>query len=396
MKKLDIEFLRDNNLVIFEAIVGSQSYGTNIETSDIDKIFVYMAPFDEILSSKITDYLEVNKDYKGYEISKFLNLLGTANPTVLEILNTPEDCIVFKAPIFNKLIAVKDKFLTKMCLNSFSGYATQQIFKAKGLDKKQNWEKAKTERKDLLDFCYVKQLDREIPWKIWNKHNSFEELFIGATRKKGSIDTYTLYYDKIAEKCFSEKIDEETRYKEKASLKDKGLAFGKGYKGLVKIGDSDEAGVNNYGISNQLRLSSIPKGENPFTEIIYKKDLYTKHCKEFKEYTEWLENRNESRYIETKNNGQKIDGKNVMHCLRTMLMGQEIGQGKGLILRRPDKEYLIDIRRGKFNLEELIEDAKIGIKNMRDYYIDSDLPTNVDSDFVDNLLIEIRKEFYGF
>jgi hypothetical protein len=37
------------------------------------------------------------------------------------------------------------------------------------------------------------------------------------------------------------------------------------YKGLVKVGESADGG-DNYGISNQLRLSSIPKGENPLLQ----------------------------------------------------------------------------------------------------------------------------------
>jgi hypothetical protein len=35
--------------------------------------------------------------------------------------------------------------------------------------------------------------------------------------------------------------------------------MGFGYKGLVNTGHEDEDGKINYGISNQLRLSSIPK-----------------------------------------------------------------------------------------------------------------------------------------
>jgi hypothetical protein len=34
---------------------------------------------------------------------------------------------------------------------------------------------------------------------------------------------------------------------------------------LVKVGESADGG-DNYGISNQLRLSSIPKGENPLLQ----------------------------------------------------------------------------------------------------------------------------------
>jgi hypothetical protein len=48
----------------------------------------------------------------------------------------------------------------------------------------------------------------------------------------------------------------------KKILKEAGKPMGFGYKGLVNTGHEDEDGKINYGISNQLRLSSIPKTKN--------------------------------------------------------------------------------------------------------------------------------------
>jgi hypothetical protein len=76
--------------------------------------------------------------------------LGSNNPTVLELLNTPEECILYKHPVFDMILNDRDNFLSKKCANSFGGYARQQIGKAKGQNKKQNWEKDKVTRKDVL------------------------------------------------------------------------------------------------------------------------------------------------------------------------------------------------------------------------------------------------------
>ena len=46
MEKITHEFLEKNGLILFECIVGSQAYATNVETSDIDKKFVYILPQD--------------------------------------------------------------------------------------------------------------------------------------------------------------------------------------------------------------------------------------------------------------------------------------------------------------------------------------------------------------
>ena len=165
--------------------------------------------------------------------------------------------------------------------------------------------------------------------------------------------------------------------------------MGLGYKGLVKTGEGQ-----NVAESNQLRLSSIPKGETPICNIIYNKDGYSTHCKDYKEYEEWLENRNEQRYVDTQAHGQKIDGKNMMHCMRLIRMAQEIGAGKGIIVRRPDAQELLSIRRGEIDLDNLIDMAEEEIARMDEIFDNSDLPNGVDKDLVNDLLIKIRKSFY--
>ena len=389
MKQITHEFLVENGLILFETIVGSQAYGTQTPTSDIDKKFVYILPQDYILGTGYVEQINVNKDYVGWEIRRFLELMGSNNPTVLELLNSPEDCIVSKHPLFDVIIEHKDDFITKICKDSFGGYARQQIKKAKGLDKKQNWEKDKVTRKDVLDFVYVIEGQKSIPWKVWND-NKYEEKFIGVVNVPNARDLYAVYFDVDANNCFNEKIPEHMREVAKAWRKEEGEPMGFGYKGLVKTGEGANAAE-----SNQLRLSSIPKGETPICNIIYNKDGYTMHCKDYKEYQEWLENRNEARYVETQEHGQRIDGKNMMHCMRLIRMAQEIGRGEGIQVRRADAQELLAIRRGEVDLDNLIQMADQAIEEMDNIFDNSNLPNKVDPKLVNDLLVKIRKEFYG-
>jgi predicted nucleotidyltransferase len=372
--------------------VGSQAYGTQTPTSDIDKKFVYILPEDCILGTGYVEQINVNKDYVGWEIRRFLELMDSNNPTVLELLNSPEDCILHKDPLFDDIIAHKDEFITKICKDSFGGYARQQIKKAKGLDKKQNWEKDKVTRKDVLDFCYVIEGEKSIPFKVWNSDDErqFEEKFCGVVNVPNARDVYAVYYDGLAKNMFSEDVNELDRENLKRFTKESGKPMGFGYKGLVKTDEGANAAE-----SNQLRLSSIPKGETPICNIIYNKDGYTMHCKDYREYQEWLENRNETRYVETQEHGQRIDGKNMMHCIRLIRMAQEIGAGKGINVRRPDAEELLSIRRGEVDLDNLIQMADQSIEEMDSIFDNSDLPKKVDSGLVNSLLIKIRKEFYN-
>jgi uncharacterized protein len=388
--KYNLNYIKENGLILLEAIGGSHAYGTNVKTSDTDIRGVYIAEVDDFLCGNYPEQINDDKnDIVFYELSRFLYLIKTNNPNILELLNVPKDCIIFKHSLFDMILEHKDEFITKVCGKSFAGYGIAQIKKAKGLDKKQNWEKDKVTRRDVLDFVYVIDGERSTPWKVWNSDRGYEEKFCGVTNVPNARDVYAVYYDEQAYLCFGSDIPEDKKELLKFKLKESNLPMGLGYKGLIKTGESANAAE-----SNQLRLSSIPKGEKPICNITYNKDAYTQHCKDYLAYQEWLENRNEARYVETQEHGQRIDGKNMMHCMRLIRMAQEIGTGKGVIVRRPDAEELLSIRRGEVDLSKLIEMADKAIEEMDSIFDNSDLPDKVDKNLVNDLLIKIRKEFY--
>lgn len=371
-------------------IRGSQAYGTATPTSDTDYAGVYIQVESDIYGTAYKEQINDSKnDTVFYEIKRFLQLTASNNPTILELLNTPEDCIIYKDPIFDLILERKDQFISKVCANSFGGYAIQQIKKAKGQDKKQNWEKEKVTRKDVLDFCYVIEDGKSIPWKQWN-NGRFDEKFIGAVNVPNARDLYALYYDTEAHLCFSDQVLEKTRIIYLESRRGLGLPLGFGYKGLVRSGNGASVAE-----SNQLRLSSIPKGETPICNIIYNKDGYTMHCKDYNSYQEWLANRNEQRWVDVESHGQKIDGKNMMHCKRLLEMSIEIGRGEGIIVRRPNAQDLLGIRRGEVDLKTLIDESERMISELDSVFADSNLPDSVDPDLVHNLLVEIRRKFYS-
>ena len=380
---------------LYLVVRGSHAYGTNIETSDTDYAGVFIQSQDDILGNTYKEQInDDNNDIVIYEVRRFLELLGSNNPTVLELLNTPEDCVIYKDPIFDMVLENRDNFITKICAKSFGGYAKKQIQKSKGQNKKQNWEKDKVTRKDVLDFVYVLEGPKSIPWKKWND-GRYEEKFIGVVNVPNAMNVYAVYYDVDAHLYFSENISEETRIilaKQIELLKtrkESGQPMGFGYKGLVK---TDEG--QNVAESNALRLSSIPKGETPICNIVYNKDGYSEHCKDFKSYEEWLENKNDARWVDVKSHGQKIDGKNMMHCKRLMEMAKEIGEGKGIIVRRPNAVELISIRKGEVDLQTLIDSVEEEIKEVDRIFEESNLPDEIDKTFINNLIINIRKNIY--
>jgi uncharacterized protein len=378
-------FLKENGYILFETITGSQAHGTNTETSDIDKAFVYILPEEDILGLRYKEQLKIHKDFMGYEIRRFLELLRTANPTILELLNSPEDCILIKHPAFDFLLEEKERFITKACENSFFGYARQQRTKAEGLEKLQNWEVNRVTKKGPIDFCNVPVGYGYKPITEWLAHRGLDQMFCGLAAVDHCRDLYAAFYDHEAHKTFSQSIPEAEREEYKAARKAAGETMGFGYKGIA------------FEDSNDIRLSNIPKEERIegfLCHVSYNKDGYAKHCKDYKKYQDWLINRNENRWVEIKGHGQQIDGKNMMHFMRLVIIGREIAQGKGIQIRRPDAQELLKIRRGEVSLRDMFDESDKILNEMKALFQNSNLPDEVPEQFVHNLLVKIRKDFY--
>lgn len=338
--------------LIFETIVGSKAYGTYIEgVSDIDKKGIYVQSIDDILSMNYIDQINVTKDESYWEVQKFLELCSVGNPTALELLFSENEMILLTTPQFELIRENRDKFVTKKCAKAFSSYGYSQISKATGLDKKLNWEKKRTEFKLPMDFIYYYNNGKSFPITEYLPSNGLKQERCGLVRLDHMKDCYALYYD----------------------------YDNKGYRGLV--GER----------SNEIRLTSIPKGEIPLMMVYYNVEAYSKYMKDYKSYQDWLKNRNEDRYVDNVNHSQKIDSKNMLHCNRLISIALEIATTGTFTVKRPNADYLLSIKRGEVPLDKIIEDAERDIAGLQELYDKSNLPESVDPAFVKELLLKIRK-----
>jgi hypothetical protein len=147
--------------------------------------------------------------------------------------------------------------------------------------------------------------------------------------------------------------------------------------------------------ATDMRGSSVSKGEKPLVHMVYNESGFQDHCKKYKEYKEWEQNRNPKRY--ESNLDKNYDSKNMMHCIRLMRMGREIAEGKGLILDRReagDREFLMDVRNHKFEYDELMAIVDKDKEELDKAIAESTIPAKIDDGFVDDLLISIRKKAY--
>jgi predicted nucleotidyltransferase len=112
---------------IYETIVGSRSYGLNRENSDTDIKGVYIQPLNDVLGFKYKEHEIISADTTYYEVRKFIELLGKANPTILEMLWIKDDFVLKTSQAFEYIKNNRQFFLTKACQHSYLGYTFQQL-----------------------------------------------------------------------------------------------------------------------------------------------------------------------------------------------------------------------------------------------------------------------------
>jgi predicted nucleotidyltransferase len=370
--------------ILFKTLVGSHSYGTNIEGSDHDYKGVFIQdPKDKYLNG-YKDELEVHKDEKYFEIEKFLIACSTGNPTQLELLYAPKECIEYISPLFKKeVMSIRDLFLTKTLRHSFASYATEQIRKAKGLDKKMNWEGKRITRRTVEDMCTIYPL---------NENKSIFQHYLKSLKEmiKGDVEMFQSSAMPLA--YFLEK--------NKMSAKHCGLVkidhFRDCYLLFNDPKDLKYRGITSGTNANDISLSVVSKDARPDGILFFHKDAYSIHCKEWNEYEKWLEERNTQRYVDIEGHNQKIDGKNILHCVRLIETAMEIPLLKTINVKRENKDFLIEIRKGKHDLQKLLDKCEISLKELNDAFIKSDLPDRFENkELITNLINSIREDYFN-
>lgn len=351
--------------IIFEAIMGSHAYGTNLPSSDKDIRGVFMQPIEDILKyGYIEQVADEKNDIVYYELKRFLELVEKNNPNIIELLFVPKDCVLTLKDQWKMLEIHRAKFLTKKCRYTFAGYAVDQIKKARGLNKKMNWEESAIIRKSVLEFCYVLVNGGSQSLHDWFVNlnediNQYDQRDFGLAKINHAHNVYAMY-------------------------------------NLSKY-DIPKGIVSDPNTANDVQLSSIPKNLPITAYLIFNKDAYSKHCREYRDYQTWIKNRNVDRFKMNKAHGKNYDSKNLSHCIRLLDVALEIPEKNAIIVRRPKEhvDLLMTIRRGELEYDEIIGLAESKINLLNKVYKESSLPDKIDKELIINILYKIRKEFYN-
>jgi hypothetical protein len=127
----------------------------------------------------------------------------------------------------------------------------------------------------------------------------------------------------------------------------------------------------------------------------FNKDSYSIYCREYKEYQEWEQKRNEQRYQSTLSHGKSYDAKNMMHTFRLLNMAEEIALYQQVMVKREDRNFLLKVRKGEFEFDDLMQMVEEKMEIVRGAYEKSTLPAKPDQQMTEGLLVQIRKTFYN-
>lgn len=354
---MTIQELHDKNLLLLDALSGSHAYGLNHANSDVDLRGVFILPQKKLYGfGTLEQVSDTKSDVIYYELGRFLHLLCKNNPNILELLAVTEDVIKYRHPMMEQIKT--EMFLSKLCRNTFAGYAREQIKKAWGLNKK-IVNPMEEQRKSILDFCYVVHGHGSKSLQEWLNEKGLLQEDCGLVNIANMQNLYALFH--------------KSQFLENPN-----------FRGVVLGEDSQD-----------VRLSSIPKGAEPLTILSYNKNGYSVYCRQYLDYWSWVEKRNQVRYESTVEHGKQYDAKNMMHTFRLLHMAEEIARDGQIIVRRThDKDFLWKIRKGEFFYQDLVEKAEQKLTEIDQLFNISSLPETPNETAIEQLLVSMREEHY--
>lgn len=339
--------------ILMRCISGSNAYGTNLPTSDIDHRGIFSLPKSAYLTltEPPTQVSCEKQDETLYSLKRFFQLAMDVNPNIVELLHVPQDCLLTTSPAYEHLRKNASLFLSRKAIHTFSGYAYAQIKKSTGQNKRVMNPQPETPPKKI-DFCYLMTNTSDgMPFRPTPipASEDLQEFHVAAVER--IPNTFRLYY------------------------------YGKGSKGVFR------------GENEQLVCESIPMEDEQrrFAGIMtFNEHEYEKALKEWNQYWEWMRLRNPNRWKDQESGKTTYDCKNIMHCFRLLYSAKSILEGNGVVVRVPEpyRSFLMDIRNGKFEHDYLMEKVEIEMEALKVLEKTSPLPHSNNAELVEKLYNE--------
>ena len=348
---------------------GSHAYGLNTEASDRDYKGVCIAPRRFYVSLDAfeqkdkgwdaepdpdTRFPELDgSDSVVYDVRRYLQLLQSQNPNILEMLwQGPEDYL-FLSPLGQILIDNRYKLISKRIAGTFVQYARAQI------------KKMQTHRKWLLDPPMKRP-----EWEDYGVKTPY----LTHTQIEAFIEyLYLLVKDRIEYYQEAKELYEiiHDRIDWKSVLKQSILP-----KECAEV------------------TQEITRANSDYMALLRVSQQYRSDLKRWSNYQDWLKNRNVKRSEIERDCG--YDGKNASHCIRLIHMAIEgLRTGEIVVNRKKagDHQLLLDIKYGKLPYAEL--DQMVNELFEKAEYVTQNecvLPSSIDKSLINQLCEEVIAE----
>lgn len=309
----------DSSAVMFRGIVGSRAYGTASATSDTDVRGIFVVPSKSYvrLTPPPKQVSDERNDHIYYSLLRFCELMSEANPTTLEMLYLPQDCILKTTTAFEVLERNRDIFISQMAVDSHLGYAVSQIKKARGCNKRV-WNPWPEKPPEPEDYCTFISDVRQHPKTLMESGVDLRRCKAAPVAKSVVTDILAVY------------------------------DFG-----------ADTGGVFRGG---KTVLFDIPKGDSGkrIGVMIFNKQAFESAKRQHQEYWNWKRNRNDARWVQQERGELDYDAKNMMHLTRLLFSGENIVKNGEPIVRFEGKklETLLSIRRGEWTFDAIMDQAE--------------------------------------
>ncbi len=341
---------------------GSHAYGLAGPHSDFDERGIYIVPPERYagLSAIPNQLNDAKSDHVYYSLRRVIELIAQSNPTLMEIIFTPQDCVLAFSSVLQPLFSAKSQLISQALVRAKLGYAMGQIKKARGQNKWINQPQPEA-APTAQQFCHwlpaVIDLNAGVlpgrPKPLTQLAVPLEHCHVARVEHAGHW--YRLYH------------------------------IGEGARGVFRGGGLPVC-------------ESIPKDieANSYLGLLMFNEQGFQRAKlDHHNYWRWRAERNDTRWLAQEHGQLDYDAKNLMHCMRLLFSARHVLE-HGLPLVRVSGETqaeLIAIRSGQFSYKELIHRADWLVSECEAALKTSKLPENSDLNLLNTLFWQINANF---
>lgn len=379
---------------IFLTLAGSHAYGMATATSDVDVRGIAFAPKNALLGLNhfdqaegkvapqwMLDLLAVKGvaipngdevDYVVMALAKYCQLALAANPNILEQLFMPDRAIIHMTPWMERLLEVRQAFLSTKVKFSYSGYAIAQLKRIRGHHR---WLVNPPKKQPTREDFGIPD-NRLIP--------------------KDQLDSASALIRKRIESWMLDALDDLDDASREAITQRMEAALEATYAiGYLAVSGKEPVIIPEPNdILFRAAVQELGFSDN-FVEYLQRERQYKMALVEWNQYRTWLRDRNPARAALEQKWG--FDSKHASHLYRLMRQGEELLTTGQLHVDRTgiDAEELLAIRNnGIYTYDQIVEWAEKMDARLDTLYQDgtSPLPKKPDFNKVEAILVSLQEE----